>query len=93
MAYYKVTKKQEGGGGGTEPKIVYAGSGNRTTIQTFSYTFTMGGKFQYYVWNGTTSDSSSIVVKLNGTVITPLTYIGSGFAFTITRLKYNQVIF
>ncbi len=83
MAWYR---SSNGSGGNDSPKIVYAESGNRANIQTFSYTFTKGGKFQYYVWNGTTSDASSIVVKLNGTVITPLTYIGSGFAF-----YYNEI--
>lgn len=83
MAYYRVTKKQEGS---DLPKIVYAESQNRASVRTFTYTFSSSGKYQYYVWNGTTSDASSIVVKLNGTVITPLTYIGSGFAF-----YYNEI--
>ena len=82
MAWYRCSN----GSSGTLPKIIYAESRNRANIQTFTYTFTSSGKYQYYVWNGITSDASSIIVKLNGTVISPLTYFGNGIG-----LFYNEI--
>lgn len=74
MALYKVTKKQEGGGGGdTSPKIIYANSANRRSLVTFTYTFTESGTFQYYflVKSNSTVTSSSGTITLNSTAIAP----------------------
>lgn len=87
MALYKVTKKQEGGGGGdTGPKIVFAGkdyTGEHTG--NISYTFTEEGTYQFYAFRNSryAVTSSEVVIKINGTAITPNFYDGgsANFAF------------
>lgn len=78
MAWIRSHKKGSGGGS-TEPKIVFAGC-DRTSdhVGNISYTFTESGTFQYYVFRNSrfAVTSSEVVVKINGTTITPTFYDG-----------------
>lgn len=98
MALYKVTKKQEGGGGGdTLPKIVYATSAPRgSTRPTLSYTFTESGTFQYYIFINARSGSivsTDLTVSFNGTTITPTFYsVGAGFFYGELNVSVDDII-
>lgn len=74
MAYYKVTKKQEGGGGTTFPTLIAAMSTPINAANTLTYTFTEGGTFQYYNWwmrYNSYGSLADITIKLNDTDLTP----------------------
>lgn len=96
MAYYRVTKKQEGGGS-TEPKIVYATSASRQySLPTLSYTFTESGTFQYYIFINPRSGSivsTDLTVSFNGSTINPTFYsAGAGFFYGELNVSVGDVI-
>ena len=80
-----------GGGGTSFPELLYAVSGNRTTIQNFSYTFTESGKYQYYAFITTDSIASGneITFQLNGNTITPT--FDTGFFYGEVTVSANDV--
>lgn len=94
MAWIRSHKK--GSGGASAPIIISAQSRNTNSIGSLTYTFTEGGTFQYYVYLGKNSAiaSTDVVVKLNGTVITPLFYdvTNDGFFYEEIAASVDDVI-
>lgn len=89
-------------GGGTHgviiPEILSGQSVNRATTATLSYTFTEGGRFQYYIFtsSNSTPTSTDVTVKINGTVVTPTFYLYSdylsGWFYGEVTVSSNDVI-
>lgn len=73
------------------PKIISGQSANRATTATLSYTFTEGGRFQYYIFisSSSTPASTDVTVKINGTAITPTFYSYSDY---ISGWFYGEII-
>ena len=91
MAWLRSHKKGNGGGS-TEPKIVFAGcdpTGEHTG--NISHTFTEGGTYQYYAYRNSryAVTSSDVVVKINGTAVTPNFYDGSPDTFAFFYGEVN----
>ena len=83
MAWLRSHKKGSGGGG-TEPRIVYATSASRQgSIRSVSYTFTESGTFQYYIFTNSrlTVTSSEVAITLNSTTLTPTTSLATDYGF------------
>lgn len=56
------------------PQLVFAECKNKASIVTSSYTFTESGKFQFLVWERSSSaisPNTNVVIKLNNIEITP----------------------
>lgn len=54
------------------PEILYSASQSiSSSVADFSYTFTESGVFQYYFWVRSIITTSTVVIKLNDTAITP----------------------
>lgn len=86
----------EADGGTPAPKIISAQSRNTNSVGSLTYTFTESGTFQYYVYMGKNSviASTDVVVKLNGTAITPIFYnaTNDGFFYEEITTSINDVI-
>ena len=94
MALYKVTQKQSGGGGGIRiPEIIYTATQNiKYSVADFSYTFTESGTFQYYFWVRNSITSSTVVIKLNDTVITPTIDSTGYYAYGEITVSIDDVL-
>ena len=69
------------------PELLFTQSSNKANLVTHTYTFTESGTFQYYVFSVINSDPSEIIIKLNGTIVTP----NSGMMTSTTYMLYGEV--